>query len=73
MAGVVQGVGFRPFVQRLASRLALAGQVRNHGGEVVIEAQGAPTGWRRSSAPCSLMPRGWRVRASPVARRSRRG
>ncbi|MCL7939690.1 carbamoyltransferase HypF [Halomonas sp. ATCH28] len=41
LAGVVQGVGFRPFVQRLASRLALDGQVRNHGGEVVIEAQGS--------------------------------
>ncbi|WP_208858060.1 hydrogenase formation protein HypD [Halomonas aestuarii] len=40
LAGGVQGVGFRPFVQRLASRLDLAGQVRNRGGEVVIEARG---------------------------------
>jgi hydrogenase maturation protein HypF len=36
----VQGVGFRPFVYRLAHAFELAGWVRNNGGEVEIHAQG---------------------------------
>jgi hydrogenase maturation protein HypF len=40
--GRVQGVGFRPFVYRAASQLALVGFVRNSTRGVVIEAQGRP-------------------------------
>lgn len=39
--GVVQGVGFRPHVYRLARKFALAGSVRNCSGSVVIEVEGA--------------------------------
>ena len=38
--GVVQGVGFRPFVWRLATELKLAGRVRNAAGRVEVEAAG---------------------------------
>lgn len=38
--GVVQGVGFRPFVWTLAARLDLHGWVRNTSGAVVIEVEG---------------------------------
>ncbi|MFI7545183.1 carbamoyltransferase HypF [Actinoplanes sp. NPDC049599] len=40
--GTVQGVGFRPFVYRLARSLDLDGWVRNDDGLVVIEAAGSP-------------------------------
>jgi hydrogenase maturation protein HypF len=40
IAGRVQGVGFRPFVYRLAHQFALTGWVRNNGGVVEIHAQG---------------------------------
>ena len=40
--GVVQGVGFRPFVHRLALRCRLAGWVRNASGDVQIHVEGSP-------------------------------
>ena len=43
VTGVVQGVGFRPFVYRLAHDHGLAGWVLNHSGGVDIEVEGQPT------------------------------
>ncbi|WP_068186536.1 carbamoyltransferase HypF [Mycobacterium sp. UM_CSW] len=40
VTGVVQGVGFRPFVHRVASELGLAGFVGNDSGAVFLEVQG---------------------------------
>jgi len=41
LSGIVQGVGFRPFVFRLASELGLSGWVRNSPAGVEVEIQGA--------------------------------
>lgn len=40
IGGVVQGVGFRPFVHALASDLGLTGQVGNDSAGVYVEAEG---------------------------------
>jgi hydrogenase maturation protein HypF len=42
VTGVVQGVGFRPFVYRLAHDHGLAGWVLNHSGGVDIHVEGQP-------------------------------
>jgi hydrogenase maturation protein HypF len=42
LGGVVQGVGFRPFVYRLAQQLGVAGWVRNSAGVVEIRAAASP-------------------------------
>ena len=42
VSGIVQGVGFRPFVYRLAHDYGITGFVRNVGGTVQIEAQSEP-------------------------------
>ncbi|MFO7587544.1 MAG: carbamoyltransferase HypF [Gemmatimonadota bacterium] len=59
--GVVQGVGFRPFVHRLAERLRLAGWVRNESGEVFVEVEGEP-------ASLEAFDRALREEAPPLAR-----
>ncbi len=40
VAGVVQGVGFRPFVYAAAAELMLSGSVRNDSAGVVVEVEG---------------------------------
>ncbi len=40
--GVVQGVGFRPFVYTTAAELALTGSVANDSAGVTIDVEGAP-------------------------------
>ena len=42
VSGVVQGVGFRPFIYGLAQRHALCGWVRNSSAGVDIEVEGSP-------------------------------
>jgi hydrogenase maturation protein HypF len=55
--GQVQGVGFRPFVYRLAHDLKLGGWVRNDAAGVAIEAQGpAPALERFLTALCQPPP-----------------
>jgi hydrogenase maturation protein HypF len=43
LRGAVQGVGFRPFVYRLATEMALTGWVLNSSSGLVIEVEGPPS------------------------------
>ena len=42
LRGIVQGIGFRPFVYQLARRFQLHGHVRNTAEGVLLEVEGAP-------------------------------
>ncbi len=61
VTGVVQGVGFRPFVWRLAQELKLAGWVKNDAAGVEIHAEGA-------AAALNELARRVRDEAPPLAR-----
>ncbi len=54
--GIVQGVGFRPYVYRLASELNLKGYVRNLGNVVEIIIEGENTGLFVDRLPKELPP-----------------
>jgi hydrogenase maturation protein HypF len=59
--GVVQGVGFRPFVHRVATREGVGGQVWNDGDGVVVEIEGP-------GAALDAFTRALRDEAPPLAR-----
>ena len=69
--GVVQGVGFRPFVWRLAHELGLDGVVRNAAGRVEIRVAGPPDAVERFIARLATdappRARVERVTAAPIA------
>jgi hydrogenase maturation protein HypF len=71
VAGQVQGVGFRPYVYRLARELGLGGHVRNDAGGVRIEVQGAADAIaafrRRLAAEAPPLARLDRVEATELA------
>src|SRR5436309_3008928 len=54
--GIVQGVGFRPFVYNLAARCQLRGFVRNQTGSVLIEVEGEPPALERFLAELADRP-----------------
>ncbi|MDH3592912.1 MAG: acylphosphatase [Planctomycetota bacterium] len=58
--GAVQGVGFRPFVQRLATALDLTGWVANGSAGACIEAEGNISAVRQflDRLPIDLPPQG---------------
>ena len=75
--GVVQGVGFRPFVYSLATRLGLAGWVGNDADGVFAEVEGPAAGVQdflaalvRDAPPLAQVDR---VTAQPIAPDGRAG
>jgi acylphosphatase len=60
IAGVVQGVGFRPYVYGLATELEVSGEVGNGTGGVVVEIEGGGRGWRSFCVGCRWRFLRWR-------------
>ncbi|QDV35376.1 carbamoyltransferase HypF [Tautonia plasticadhaerens] len=72
--GIVQGVGFRPFVHELATGLGLSGFVKNRAGGVRIEVEGDPRSLDRFLAELtSRPPSPARIEGVRWARRPPRG
>jgi hydrogenase maturation protein HypF len=75
--GVVQGVGFRPYVHGLACRLGLSGQVGNDTAGVIMEIEGAEQAVSEflAALPAQAPPLAVveRVRTSPLAATGQRG
>ena len=74
LAGLVQGVGFRPFVHRLATSLGLVGEVWNHPAGVTFEIEGTERALYRFGARfVDELPAPARVDAVAVEDRPLRG
>lgn len=56
IAGLVQGVGFRPFLHQLAAELELRGWVRNGSGGVELELEGAEAQLQQALARLQSQP-----------------
>lgn len=76
VTGLVQGVGFRPFVHGLATALDLRGFVQNRGAHVLIDVEGAPSALasfearlRRDPPPSAVIDGVERETLSPLHRR----
>lgn len=67
ITGEVQGVGFRPYVARLARELRLGGSVRNDGWGVAVEATGEPAALDALLSGLRRGPAAARVEALEVA------
>ncbi len=67
VSGLVQGVGFRFFAERVANRLGLSGYVRNLGdGRVEVYAVGVPAQLQALRAELERGPRGASIEAVGV-------
>ncbi len=77
LTGTVQGVGFRPFVYRLAHATGIAGRVRNDASGVTVEAFGAASALddfearlRREAPPAAVIEA---LRSEPIPAEPARG